>query len=561
MSSGTKADVAEVGRALRSGGQYDAEAGANLGLTPRQAELNHYWSYFRCANYEARSVDWSGHQVESHLEREAIASGGFIPPGFYDASGATMPLKYRRPMAPYYLGRVIVNRFTGLLFGASRHPKVMVEGDPDTEDWLDGFVRVTRLWARMTMARTYGGAMGSVGMGFKFVSGRPKIEVHDPRWCTPEFVDRSELIVRQLEKRYMYPATIRDPMTGEYVEAWFWYRRIIDEDRDVVWPKVPVGDGAEPDWEGRYSVQKREVQHGFGFCPVVWIQNNPVQDDIDGDPDCHGIYDTIEAIDCLGSQGIRGTIANCDPTLVISSDGDMDGVAKGSDNAIHLPAGGEANYMEITGAGPKAAREQAAELKDQALEVARCVLDDTGDGQPKTATEIEKRYSSMIEQADQLREQYGEEGVKRLLEMVLRAVRQLGGTKTVTRDDGLPEIVRDVVRLPPRAIEDDAGNVTYEPRKLGFSDYITLKWPPYFRPTLDDTNKAVAAAGAAKQFGLIDSEHATQFVASHFQIEDVQAVLETIEEVTDSAAASLEGQVMGRLMGVAGQANPMKKSG
>src|SRR5579859_6665604 len=87
----------------------------NLGMTPRQLELNHYWSYFATVQYDARKVDWDGSERMDPVDRQAIATAGTLPGGFYDA-GKEFPLKFRRPSSPYHLGRVVVTRHTGLLF-------------------------------------------------------------------------------------------------------------------------------------------------------------------------------------------------------------------------------------------------------------------------------------------------------------------------------------------------------------------------------------------------------------------------------------------------------------
>jgi hypothetical protein len=92
------------------------------------------------------------------------------------------------------------------------------------------------------------------------------------------------------------------------------------------------------------------VQHGLGECPAVWVQNTPILDDIDGDPDCHGAFEMIHAIDMLLAQAQTGTIANADPTLVISTNADLPtDLAKGSRAPIKLPSDGRAEYLELEG--------------------------------------------------------------------------------------------------------------------------------------------------------------------------------------------------------------------
>src|SRR5581483_4742718 len=252
----------------RDAGSEPGDRMARLGMSERTQALNRFWSWYRGEQYGARTLDWNGRQYMSPMAIEAVSSRGFIPPGFVDAGQQNTPLKFRRPTAPYGLCRVIVDRFTGLLFSEGQHPEVHVEGDPNTEAFLRAVVDASRLWQQMLLARAYGGGTGSVAVGFQFVDGKPVIEVHDPRWCEPEFVERSNFTLKSIEKRYQFSQEERDPQTGKFETVWYWYRRIIDAQADTVFVPAPVGNGDEPDWQVQAS-----VEHNLGFCPVVWVQN------------------------------------------------------------------------------------------------------------------------------------------------------------------------------------------------------------------------------------------------------------------------------------------------
>lgn len=504
----------------------------------RQRKLSRRWTYFRCTQYDGRSTAWDGGQATTPEQFDFIAHGGVVPAGFYDA-GKTVSLRFRRPTAPYQLAKVIVNRFTSLLFSARRHPKIVCD-DPKTEDWLTGFAEASRLWAAMIKARAFGGAMGSVGLSFKFSQGKPVIEVHDPRFSTPTFSDRSTFEVGHFEKRYLFQEPFRNA-DGEIEMRNYWYRRIITDEFDVVWPKVYADGADEPDW-------MRERYYGaelnFGFCPVVWVQNLPLEEDVDGDPDCQGIYEMIEAIDALYAQANMGTLANCDPTPIISSDAEIPEFAKGSANAMQLEKGASANLLEMTGGGIEKAMELAEKFEEKALTVARCTLDRNEGGPSRTAQEVEHNYSSMIEQADILREQYGEHGIKKLMEMVLRAAQQLNEARIVTDPEtGLQKIVRELITLPKKKVVDPkTGVVSYAPRELGSGSQVELRWPEYFTPSFDEINKAVDAAGKAmKSYGLIDQKHASDFVAPFFQVENVPGMLAIIKEEAKEPGFGYDG--------------------
>jgi hypothetical protein len=531
---------------------------ARLGMSPRQQELNRLWGWYRCMNYSARALDWNGKKNMEPLELEAVASRGSIPPGFIDVGGQGTPLKFRRPSSPYALVKVCVDRFTGLLFSENQSPEINVDGDEMSANYLRAVVDVSRLWQAMIRVRTFGGATGSACIGFQFVDGKPVVEVHDPRWVQPAFSDRSSLLLEKVEKRYLHPVEVRDPATGRFETKQYWYRRIIDMEMDTVFKPAEVGDGEEPKWE-----IDKQVAHGFGFCPVVWVQNMPVEDDIDGDPDCHGIYEVVEQIDALISQANRGIIANCDPTLIITSKGEMGSdIKKGSDNAIKLPEGSSAQYLEMQASGPKAAMEQAESLRKFALEVAQCVLEHPGDaGGGRTATEVTRTYMSMLQKTDVMREQYGERCIKPLLEMMFKAASALAqpveqvdpatGQPAVDPVTGQPiGIVKSVLKLPPQiSVDPMTGMQVKTELQPGSGGSIRLQWPDYFPPSLDDTSAAVKAAGDAKTAGLIDEETAIKFAAPFFSVDNVTAMIQKIQAAAASAAEQQQQQMFGGMTG------------
>lgn len=544
MSSATLYDPyagRQMVSALNQSVMSDMEKISRLGMTPRQQMLNHLWSWYRCSAYEARKIDWDGKEAVDKIDAEAIATAGFIPPGFYDA-GATFPLRFRKPTAPYNLIRVIVDRFTGLLFSEHNHPNFRVAGDPDTEDFVTALADASRMWQTAILARTIGGAIGSVAVGFQFVDGVPAIEVHDPRWCNPKFKDNFTNKLEALEIRYMRPEEVQ--IGSQWEEVNFWHRRIITEKEDIIFEPAPVGDGTEPKWQ----IKTRAV-HNFGFCPVVWVQNLPVLDDIDGDPDCHGIYEMVESIDSLLSQSYRGVIYNCDPTPVVVEDLDIGEIRKGSDNAIKVTKGGDFFYAELKGDGSKTARDFARELRDYALEVAQCVLDSSDKNTSQnntTATEIEKRYSAMLAKADRLREQYGQKCFLPLMELMMQATRSLYEPRV--GEDG-QTIVRQYLKLPPKVTYLSNGETLREERKMGVGGIMTMQWPPYFKPSIADIEASVRAASSALNAKLIDKEHAVKFVATYFDIEDVGELLQRLMRVEQEEQQKILQDVMGAYNG------------
>ena len=534
MSSATPYDPQEAWAAASAASTPDVrmrDVGRQLGLTSRQRALGVLWARYRCLQHDGKKVAWDGTQSASPDETEQIATSGFLPPGFVDTSGASLPIRFRRPSAPYHLFRVVVDRFTALLFNERRHPQVRLAGDENAEAFARALWDTARGWAAMMKARAYGGAQGTVAVGFQFVKGRPQVEVHDPRWLFPEFSDRFGLTLRRVEKRLQYP---QDVMTERGWETRpMWFRRVVDEFSDTTFRPAEVSE-REPEWEPDPAAT---FEHGLGFCPVVWVQNLPVDDDVDGAPDCEGCVDVLDEMDRVLSQTCKGTTANADPTLLIKADGEFGSeIQTGSDGAIKLPASGDARYLELAGSSIEMGLKVSAELRRIALEVAQCVLDagSSGDAQ-KTATQVDRDYSSMLAKGGMLREQYGQKLVLPLLTMMMAAAKKMSGGRV---EGG--QIVRGGVRLSGWKGQKTEGGLVLASNLPDEPD-LELQWPDFFEPSLDDVSKATTAAVSAKAGKVVDGEHATKFLAPYFRVEDPDAMLEEIAKEPDVAAGSIAG--------------------
>ena len=511
MSSGTRPDPTAATAILdhaAASGQLMGEEGRRK-FSKRQKRLSRLWSYYRVEEYLSRKHDWAGDRV---TERDMITHGPEqIPPGFEDVSGTTVPLKDRRPTSPLGLVRTIVMRFTGLLFSNKRNPHVSVTGDENTEYFINELLKHGRFWPAMVRGRNYGGSMGSCCVGYKFVDGDIVFEAFDPRWCFPRFMDADKRILAAVEIRYTYPKEVRDE-DGNWIDKTFWYRRLIDERIDAIWTDVP-DEGAEPAWE---NIAHEAQEHFIGEVPAEWIQNLVVDDDVDGDPDCQGCYDLVEAIDALLAQAHYGVLANCDPTLFMSTTDTVPEIRKGSDNAIKL-TNGTASYLEINGQGPKTAQEMAKLLEERVYRLASCVPEAImfGQGGEKTATEIERSLGTMLEKADMLREQYGTL-IVRLLNKVIRAVRRL--TRPI-RDPVTGNVTRGSLNLPPRArttVVEGKSITTYEAPTLGPGRNVSLRWGRYFPPTLTDIETAIRSFTTARDSTALDDDTMLRILAPYY---------------------------------------------
>lgn len=476
--------------------------------SPRVRELEFRERFFRSTHHDQKLFDFYGRMTRPGGPGSQPMIGGSLPT-FY------VPLDQRRPNAPYRLPKVIVNAFTGLIFGHGRWPAIRVVGDPQTQDFAEALVKAQRLPTAMIRARNIGGSTGTVGLSWRFWQGKPRVRVHPGKHLfVHEWEDREELIPAHVSEVYQ---TARDEWTGKAFERnFYWHRRDWTPLVDITFVEQRV-TAEDPYW-----VIDEVARHDDGFAHFVWIQNTPDFDgtEIDGEPDYEGLYENFGGLDVLNSVVMKGATLNLDPTLLLKVDPDIvarGGVRKGSDNALSVGKDGDADYMELAGTSITAGLELKASERAQALEVAQCVSPDPNTiaaaGTSSLALKIV--YAPMLGKGDLLRDQYGQ-GIERLLEQQIKSARRHitprdeTGEKVYeiqTDDAGAETAVEYGLALEPRIVEepvlDESGNPTgemtarAEERVPGAGGDVELEWGDYFKPTEEDKSKRATTLNTA----------------------------------------------------------------
>lgn len=490
----------------------------------RFAILDALEAYYRCTQYDGRKYDWNG-------AMRGYGQAADIAPGWY------VPLRQRRPSARYDLPRLIVRRFSSMIFGTERFPQIIVDGDEDAQDYVRALSKAAKLPAKMLELRNKGGAQGAAGVSFGFIEGLPRVTIHNAKHITIlSWADRYEQRPKEVLESYSYQRTVWDQLSGKPKEVTLYFARYWSEDVEVVWDPIPAEVAREPGWMTK--VKSTTTTHGYGFCPFYWVQNLPDCDGQDGDSDYEGQCDTFDEVNTLLSATGKGTVANVDPTLVIKDDrkNNTGQIAKGSENAIWSKGGAE--YLELKGESLKAALALLAEYKQEVLDTVGVVLGDPDKmgAQVASAAALRVLYMPMLTQCDILREQYGGLMVQ-LLKGILLASKMIAtqaeGPVGVTADG---QRVQDqpTVELPPRVVDGEAVD-----RVPGESEHIDLNWPPYFPNTWTDTEVAIKAIQAARggTGPIISRKTAVENVAPLLGIADPEQEIEDMDEdrATDQA--------------------------
>jgi len=289
---------------------------AVFGETQRFKTLDRREAFFRCRQYAHQEKDWWGRDADSS---ETISPEAVFPPGTGPAGGDDLLVRDKRPTAPTNMGRSVVKRYTGLLFSKSRRPEIKVENDPDTEAFLRAVRESCRFWPMMRAARNKGGSIGSVVMTVAMREGKFAYEVHNSKNVTPLWKSRRDLQLTGILVMWRYNreenAYDKDgKFSGTRVVVYL-HRRIVTDEVDITYQDIPLEHASPENW-----IEEARVDHGLGFFPGVWIQNEAETEDVDGDADCEGAWQTIDTDDRLIAQMNKALLKNLDPTVVTKTD-------------------------------------------------------------------------------------------------------------------------------------------------------------------------------------------------------------------------------------------------
>lgn len=518
----------------------------------RFRELDAKEAVYKCSSHDHKLYDFDGRVISPKAMQPLISS---------EKSPVYIPLSQRRPSAPVRLGKTIVNTFTGLVFGENRFPMIKVEGDDLAQDFAQTVARVGNLSQTMIRARSLGGSMGTVGLSWCFHQGEPRFEVHNAKnLYVHSWVDRVRLLPRHVTEVYLFFKVVWDGKG--FNKKFFWYRRDWTPEGDFVFVDVPFEKDKDPYWA---VDEERSNRHGEGLVHFEWIQNLP-SDEIDGEADYDGLYDQLDVLDLLNSVVTRGAIINLDPTLKLKMDPDLvdrRGVRKGSDNALVVGEGGDADYMELAGTSIEAGLKLRDALRRDVLEGAQCVVPDPNEvvAQGTSSVAMKVMYAPMLAKADILREQYATP-VRRVLANMSQVARMRlrEPIEAVDPSTGQTAPAAFSLNLPPRIVEMEQSEMVEQPEEVEQTDPLTgvvsmvqtgnmistptgavlkvptaiprdpgrggevsLTWPPYFPPTYDDQNKVVTSMQLATGGkAMLSVETATDLVAAALGVDPAE---------------------------------------
>lgn len=431
-------------------------------------------------------------------------------------------------------------------------------------------------------------------------NGKLCVDTKPAKVCTPTFNTEDPSIVDSLEIRYPYEHHYFDDEDKKHKIEVRLYRRVIDATADTTYlPIVANEHGEEPDpsrWRPDLDPSKT-MEHGLGFCPVVWYRHLPkcVQgEQIDGEAIHCRLLDEIDALNMALSQRQRSALLAGDPQIVETGVDEMEqpgamgqgprllmgddverawrdrraGVASSAPTSVntgrkrgpgtiwsYTNENAKVDLLALPGDALKAIEDAGNANLSRLKEMLHVVLIDpesTKIGSDVSGRALEWLHNPQINRCNQYREDFGDNCILPLVNMLLRivlakgranpAALRIGAVKSSAakrkeaeaatdeapqsgpRMPGLAKILPILERFEQPGTRDDG---TSAPQ--WFAPDLELVWGPYFAATEVDQKTAQDMAQSALEAKMITQRTAVEKIAPFYGIKNVDQYVEALD--------------------------------
>lgn len=503
------------------------------------------------------------------------------------------PLWERAPCVVYPVVKIAARSNVDLCLGEGRFPSFTARPGEDEQEEdgglneddssiLDRFLRhyhkVSKFRAHSRDCFYSSQTGGSVATIYGIRDNKPFCHRVPAKWCEPAFDQDGN--VTKLEIKYPYVEEYRKG--GKWAKRTKLYRRVIDDKNDTeFFPADANVTGMDPVWKKN---PERSVEHGFGFCPVVWyalMKGTTTVNVIDGKPIHDKLQNEIRAHDIARSQWHRGALMSepqiCEfgvpqgysPTetgrvaFALQSEGDpvkftddngaivpgqmekvtgafIDAKSKGSPARKKGPGfvwqytskDQRVETLEIPEGALKAQENNCRDLRIKLQEALAVVFLDPENIKFAATTSGKALIAikqKQIDRCDQFRDDLSDEFFEPSLSMQLRIAQKFLSKGGKLRVPGATK----VKPILDRFIGDD--NAWEAPS-------LSVEYGPYTKPDPEEQQKIVAlvqtALGGKGGRPLINLQTAVKRVAKIFGIENVQALIDELEKAEEDALAN-----------------------
>lgn len=476
-----------------------------------------------------------------------------------------IPISWRIPCVQTNLARVVVDETVSIVFGEQHCPRLQVNDDEKTHKFSTSLIQTCKLNKIMQEAMTIGAA-GSVAIFVVLVDGKPHFYPQSTEGLTPiydpkdprrlvKIIERAKVKTADLNRNHGYS------LSQDYAEYWIY--RELNETSHLTYHPIPVagshliddskikeygeykfrsGENVQTELRAaedynidrQYNVlnkvtpsvdKRRSIDHNFGFCPAVWIKNLPTMNnwDIDGACTFGPACESLITLDYTLSQAYRSLKYSSEPVLMVKDpSGAMPKkMSKAANKVLMLGKDADAKWLEINGTAASASLDYAKYLREIVLEsVSGNRVSPEKIHAAQSGKAMELMNQPMIWLAEKLRSSYGEFGLVKLIELVIKMNQE---TPIKLRDG-----------LYPVAYSDPSWTVL-------------LDWPDWYEPTGSDLMQEANALNVLHNAGIISKETALRSQASNYNVQNIQEEIEKAQSEAEQFDAQLKPQVQEKI--------------
>lgn len=453
------------------------------------------------------------------------------------------PAALRRPCAQAGVAAQINQAFTDQVI--PEMPEVRVMGDKEASACLAALLEAASAGAKFAELRDLGGRTKAAAMVVEVIGGAPTLTAYaNTDIYVMEWEDRRRWIPADVV--YQRPICVdrmqRGKVTTERMIATTRWTRT----HTVVYEDVPES------WDREQPIPERErIEHGAGRCPVVWYQNIAASDQPEGQHDLETDInlELSDQADRLLSSLIVATRSNTEPTMwkADTTTGQMvlpRVVAKGTGRLISLTEKGSVGFLEISGKTIEISWSTFDRIVARIMGNARCVLPDERYQGKMTATEVERRWSSMDKKVRKIREAL-EGAIVQVCVIFLAIARRIG----VTTPEDTEERRAAMMVLPPIVDEIETEDETGEevegyvlrPYSPGGGSSIAVRWQSSRSVAASELPGVLSALSAAAHGAQVLSQktavaEAVAAIGRNNAEEEIREIEEEQEEREEKAA-------------------------
>lgn len=407
---------------------------------------------------------------------------------------AEIPLGMRKPLVIYPLPKIHTARIASKLFGEGIFPRIMATEEEElTRTVIPQVKKLIHFETQMLDIARKVLAFGSAFVRLRVHESLLQLEVYAPNKCYPSFNTRGDL--EAIKIQYVFEDHAEwDKDTKGPKKKWFCLK--LTDGVDTLYNTPDYEEGITPE----FTVVE-EVEHNLGEVQGVWVKNTKDSLRIDGDSLIEHILELGDCISRNLSQADGAASYIMEPQTVFRgmTEDEVDDLTKSRNKSWHLGQEGEANFLEIQGAGLVTASDHEKKMQQKAQEVTRAIMHDPEKivGSAQSAKAMEILNAPLVELVNELRPIFGDALIQILRKVLFLAMRYK--LSIVGKDNLVLE------------------NIDWE-----------LDWGDIFEPTLIDFQTEVSTYAQATNANLISRETALRNLAKKFQIEDVEKELARI---------------------------------